>query len=35
MAAPKHLTTIGLTHYKIVYEWDPELMDVDFLSFHE
>jgi exo-beta-1,3-glucanase (GH17 family) len=32
--APKHLTTIGLTHYKIVYEWDPELMDVDFLSFH-
>lgn len=32
--APNHLTTIGLTHYKIVYEWDPELMDVDFLSFH-
>jgi len=32
--APEHLTTIGLTHYKIVYEWDPELMDVDFLSFH-
>ena len=32
--SPKHLTTIGLSHYKIVYEWDPELMDVDFLSFH-
>ena len=32
--APNHLTTIGLTHYKIVYEWDPELMEVDFLSFH-
>jgi len=32
--APKHLTCIGLSHYKIVYEWDPELMDVDFLSFH-
>ncbi len=29
-----HLTTIGLSHYKIVDEWDPELMDVDFLSFH-
>ena len=33
-ASPNHLTTIGLTHYKIVSEWDPELMDVDFLSFH-
>jgi len=33
-ASPKHLTTIGLHHYKIVEEWDPELMDVDFLSFH-
>ena len=33
-ASPNHLTTIGLTHYKIVHEWDPELMDVDFLSFH-
>lgn len=32
--SPNHLTTIGLTHYKIVSEWDPELMDVDFLSFH-
>lgn len=32
--APNQLTTIGLSHYKIVYEWDPELMDVDFLSFH-
>lgn len=32
--APHHLTTIGLSHYKIVYEWDPELLDVDFLSFH-
>jgi hypothetical protein len=33
-ASPNHLTTIGLSHYKIVHEWDPELMDVDFLSFH-
>jgi len=33
-SSPNHLTTIGLTHYKIVSEWDPELMDVDFLSFH-
>lgn len=33
-SSPNHLTTIGLTHYKIVGEWDPELMDVDFLSFH-
>lgn len=33
-ASPQHLTTIGLSHYKIVSEWDPELMDVDFLSFH-
>jgi hypothetical protein len=32
--APNHLTTIGLSHYKIMHEWDPELMDVDFLSFH-
>lgn len=32
--APNHLTTIGLSHYKIVNEWDPELMDVDFLAFH-
>lgn len=32
--APNHLTTIGLSHYKIVFEWDPEMMDVDFLSFH-
>ncbi|MDF1671988.1 MAG: cellulase family glycosylhydrolase [Vicingaceae bacterium] len=32
--APNHLTTIGLSHYKIVHEWDPELMAVDFLSFH-
>jgi len=32
--SPQHLSTIGLTHYKIVSEWDPELMDVDFLSFH-
>jgi hypothetical protein len=32
--SPKHLTTIGLSHYKIMEEWDPEMMDVDFLSFH-
>lgn len=32
--APNHLTTIGLCHYKIVHEWDPVLMDVDFHAFH-
>ncbi len=32
--APNHLTTIGLSHYKIVHEWDPALMDVDFHAFH-
>ncbi len=33
-ASPNQLTTIGLSHYKIVQEWDPEMLDVDFLSFH-
>lgn len=33
-SAPHHLTTIGLSHYKIVHEWDPALMDVDFHAFH-
>ena len=32
--APNQLTTIGLSHYKIAYEWDPELLDVDFIAFH-
>lgn len=32
--APHHLTTIGLACQREVYEWDPNLMNVDFLSFH-
>ncbi|PCI93425.1 MAG: hypothetical protein COB15_16450 [Flavobacteriales bacterium] len=29
-----HLTTIGVHGFKDVFEWDPDLMKVDFLSFH-
>ncbi len=32
--APHHLTTIGLACQREVYEWDPNLMNVDFISFH-
>lgn len=32
--APYHLTTIGLACQREVYEWDPNLMNVDFISFH-
>ncbi|MGL5892912.1 MAG: hypothetical protein ACRC3B_23680 [Bacteroidia bacterium] len=33
-ANPYHLTTIGLANETEVTVWDPNLMDVDFLSFH-
>lgn len=29
-----HLTTIGLSGYSDVLEWDPGIMNLDFLSFH-
>ena len=32
--APHQLTTIGLACQREVYEWDPNLMNVDFISFH-
>jgi hypothetical protein len=32
--APHHLITIGLTGIREVHTWDPNLLDVDFLSFH-
>lgn len=32
--APYHLTTIGLACQREVFEWDPNLMNVDFISFH-
>lgn len=32
--APDHLITIGLAGIREVHFWDPNLLDVDFLSFH-
>ncbi len=32
--APYHLTTIGLTGMREVFEWDPNILQVDFISFH-
>ena len=32
--APKQLSTIGLTGIREVFEWDPNLLNVDFLSIH-
>ncbi len=32
--APNIMTTIGLSDVFTTYDWDPELMEVDFLSFH-
>jgi len=32
--SPNHLTTIGLTGIREVFEWDPDILDVDFISFH-
>lgn len=33
-ANPYHLTTIGLANETEVATWDPNLLDVDFISFH-
>ncbi len=32
--APNQLCTIGLTGIREVFEWDPNILDLDFLSFH-
>lgn len=32
--APNHLSTIGLTGIREVFEWDPNILGVDFLSMH-
>lgn len=32
--APNHLVTVGLTGIREVFEWDPNILDVDFVSFH-
>jgi hypothetical protein len=34
MYAPNQLCTIGLVGMREVFEWDPNLLDVDFISFH-
>lgn len=33
-SSPNHLTTIGMTGIREVFEWDPNMVNVDFLSFH-
>jgi hypothetical protein len=32
--SPNHLLTIGLQGTREVFEWDPNILDVDFISFH-
>jgi hypothetical protein len=32
--APGHLMTIGLASQRELFEWDPNLVNVDFISFH-
>lgn len=32
--APHQLSTIGMTGVREVFEWDPNILNVDFLSFH-
>jgi hypothetical protein len=32
--APNQLTTIGLAGIREVFEWDPNILDVDFISLH-
>lgn len=34
MYAPHHLSTIGLSNVREVFRWDPNMLDVDFISFH-
>lgn len=33
-SSPNQLTTIGLTGIREVFEWDPAILDVDFISIH-
>lgn len=32
--APNQLCTVGLTGIREVFEWDPNILDLDFLTFH-
>ena len=32
--APNHLMTIGLAGMREVFRWDPNILDVDFISYH-
>jgi hypothetical protein len=32
--APHHLITVGLTGIRETHAWDPDILDVDFVSFH-
>lgn len=32
--APHHLSTIGLEGIREVFEWDPNILNVDFISYH-
>lgn len=32
--APNHLSTIGLVGIREIFEWDPNIIPVDFISFH-
>lgn len=34
MYAPNQLTTIGLSGIREIFRWDPNILDVDFISFH-
>ena len=34
MYAPNHLLTMGLTGTREMFEWDPNILEVDFLSIH-
>jgi hypothetical protein len=34
MYAPNQLCTIGLAGIREVFQWDPNILDVDFISFH-
>ncbi|MCO6499618.1 MAG: cellulase family glycosylhydrolase [Vicingus serpentipes] len=34
MYAPNHLSTIGLEGIREVFEWDPNILPVDFISYH-
>ncbi|TAL61679.1 MAG: hypothetical protein EPN85_04270 [Bacteroidetes bacterium] len=34
MYAPNHLFTIGLEGIREVFEWDPNMLDMDFISLH-